>query len=201
MRSIFLLAGALAIGGCGDQDGGAQEDQLPGAQAEAGGTARGEQSATGGDSEGVSMAEAAERAQGIVQPEPGRYRASVEIVNVSMPGAPPEAREQFRKMQQAGAQSREYCLTPEQASRGFAEMVRQANSNDSCTFSRFDVDGGEIDAAMTCERPGQGTGRMTMKGVGTRTSSDMTMTMNVQPPNGQAITMEMRSWQERIGDC
>ncbi len=219
MRWAMMMAGAMALTACGEQD--ASEiamDDAP-ATSDAAGTAQpatagepmadagsqtGERAAqSGGESAdgSISMEEAARRAAGIAKPQPGKYRASVEIVDVSMPGAPPQVVEQMKQMQARGSQSREFCLTPEQAQKGFAEMVRQANSSEACTFSRFDVKGERIDAEMTCSRPGQGTGRMTMQGTGRRTSSDITTRMNIEAPGGNTMTMTMRSQQQRIGDC
>ena len=203
MRSVIILAGALALAGCGDQGAGDADpgDLMAGADTSDQALDSSDTASNSSDGEPVSMEEAARRAEGIVKPQPGQYRATVEVLDVSLPGAPPQVREQIRQMQSAGARTREYCLTPEQAEKGFEEMVRQANTDDSCSFSKFEAEGGNIDAVMTCSRAGQGSGRMTMQGSGTRTSSDMTMTMTVDAPNGTQMNMKMRSQQQRIGDC
>lgn len=216
MRWVLVMAGAMALASCGEQDAseadmGDTRTTADAADASSQAMAQGEPGAGPGEPTGqsgaentdgpISMDEAAKRAAGIVKPQPGRYRASVEIVDVAMPGAPPQVLEQVKQMQARGAQSQEFCLTPEQAEKGFAEMVRQANAKDACTFSRFNVQGERIDAEMTCSRPGQGTGRMTMQGTGTRTSSDLTTKMNIEAPGGNTMMMTMRSRQQRIGDC
>ncbi|WP_156494138.1 DUF3617 family protein, partial [Erythrobacter sp. HI0028] len=86
--------------------------------------------------------------------------------------------------------------------KGFEEMARQAQEDgDDCSFEKFDASGGQIDAVMNCEVEGQGAARMTMKGRGGETSSEMTMTMDAEAPGGQTMTMTMNSSQERIGDC
>ena len=98
-----------------------------------------------GDGE-ISMEEAAARSADMVRPQPGKYRATVEFVDVSMPGAPQQVQDMMRSMFDKEAQSHEYCLTKEEADKGFEEMARQAqDSNSDCTFEKFDVDGGSID--------------------------------------------------------
>ena len=154
-----------------------------------------------GDGE-ISMEEAAARSADMVRPQPGKYRATVEFVDVSMPGAPQQVQDMMRSMFDKEAQSHEYCLTKEEADKGFEEMARQAQDNDTnCSFEKFDAAGGQIDAIMNCNADGQGAARMTMTGTGSETSSEMTMTMDAEGPNGQTMKMTMKSSQERIGDC
>ena len=153
-----------------------------------------------GDGE-ISMAEAAEKSKDMVKPEPGKYRATVEMIDVEVPGAPREVQDMMKQMISAGAQSHEYCLTKEDAEKGFEEMARQAQENQDCSFEKFEADGGKIDAVMNCSRDGQGTARMTMQGTGTSTTSEMTMTMDATAPDGKSMKMTMKSNQERIGNC
>ena len=154
-----------------------------------------------GDGE-ISMEEAAAQTADMVRPLPGQYRATVEFVDVELPGAPQQVQDMMRSMFDKEAQSHEYCLTKEEADKGFEEMARQAqDSNSDCTFEKFDVEGGSIDAVMNCKAEGQGTARMVMTGTGTETSSEMNMTMNGEGPDGQTMTMTMKSSQQRLGDC
>ncbi len=156
---------------------------------------------SGADADGdgqISMEEATAEAQSsAIRPEPGQYRAVVELISVDIPGAPPQVVDMMK--QSMAQQTTEYCLTPEEAERGFEEMARQSNEG-NCTFDRFDVDGGSIDAAMTCNQDGQNMS-MTMQGTGTSTSSDMTMTMNGDIPGMGSMAMTMNVEHERIGDC
>lgn len=206
MRS-FILLGALTLAACGAQGEGETGDAAA-ATGEGAATVGQMQTGSSPGDEGtaangapITMEEATRRAGGIEKPQPGKYRASVEVLDISLPGAPPQVLEQMNAMKSAGAQTREYCLTPDQADKGFAEMIRQANTDKSCSFSKFDAQGGRIDAVMNCSRPGQGSGRMVMQGTGSKTASDMTMTMDIAAPGGNTMTMKMRSQQERIGDC
>jgi hypothetical protein len=148
----------------------------------------------------ISMSEAAEEAErsGLIRPDPGMYRVEMAVLEVDLPGAPPQAIEMMKDMM--GGQSHQYCLTAEDAEKGFEEMARQSQDGE-CTFERFDADGGDIDARMVCELEGQGTTTMTMTGSATRTSSQMEMTMQGDVPGMGESTMKMRSTQQRIGDC
>ncbi|MBX7482453.1 DUF3617 domain-containing protein [Qipengyuania qiaonensis] len=154
-----------------------------------------------GDGE-ITMEEAAAKSADMVRPQPGQYRTTVEFVDVSMPDAPQQVQDMMRGMFDRGPQTHEYCLTKEEADKGFEEMARQAQDNSSdCTFEKFDAAGGRIDAIMNCNAAGQGAARMTMTGTASETASEMTMTMDAEGPNGQTMKMTMKSSQERIGDC
>lgn len=178
MRHYFLLVAATCVlAACGSPDADADGD----------GT--------------ISMEEAAAKSKDFVKPEPGKYRVTVEMVDVEVPGAPPEVQKMMKQMISVGAQTHEFCLTKEEAEKGFEEMARQSNKNEDCSFEKFEADGGKIDAVMNCSRDGRGTARMTMQGTGTSTSSNMTMTMDATAPDGKSMKMTMKSNQERIGDC
>lgn len=181
MRHHFTVAvtAALSLAACGSAD-----------EAETG--------AAGG--EGLSDAEIAERAEDAVTLEPGQYRSTVEMVSVDIPGAPPEAVAMMKRAISSGNTTTEYCLTPEEAEKGYEEMARNSAQGD-CNVRRFDVDGGDIDAEMTCTAADGTEARMTLDGTGSRTSSDMTMTIETDVPGLGEGTMTMRAQHERIGDC
>ena len=153
-----------------------------------------------GDGE-ISLEEAAAKSDEMIRPEPGEYRATVEMTDQQMPGAPPEAQDMMRAMMGSGEQVSTFCLTREQAERGFEEMLRQTQDEGECSFEKFEAEGGSIDAVMTCRGSERGNARIAMEGSGTSTSSNMTMTMDAEGPGGQSMTMTMQSRQERIGDC
>ena len=122
----------------------------------------------------------------------------MEVLEIDIPGAPPEAAEMMRGMM--GGQSHDYCLTQTDVDNGFEEMARQGQ-DENCTFERFDVNGGDIDAKMRCDIPGQGSMTMTLDGTATPTSSVMEMTMQGNMTGMGDSTIKMRAEHERIGDC
>lgn len=149
--------------------------------------------------ENLSLEEVAERAQGAdIRPDPGQYRVAMEVLELDIPGAPPEAAEMMRGMM--AGQTQNYCLKQADVDKGFEEMARQGQ-DDSCTFGRFDVDGGNIDAQMSCDIPGQGAMTMTMNGTASSTSSVMDMTMQGNMGGMGEATVRMRATHERVGDC
>ena len=189
MRPVFVpflvLAFALPLAACGSAEDPANE-----AAADSGGDS----------SAGVSMAEAAKMAEAEgVKPQPGEYRSTVEIVEFSVPNAPPELKDMMR--QSMTTQTSTFCLKEEDVKDGFQEMVRKAGEGDNCAFERYEVDGGRIDARMVCDVPQRGKMTMTLTGQGTETRSDMDMTMEGDMPGLGAMTMRMKSTQERIGAC
>ncbi|NVE93532.1 DUF3617 domain-containing protein [Altererythrobacter lutimaris] len=151
------------------------------------------------DGETISMEEVADRAESsAIKPEPGKYSLTMEVLEIDIPGAPPEAAEMMRGMM--SQQSQDYCLTQEDVDQGFEQMARQGQ-DENCTFERFDISGGEIDAKMSCDIPGQGTMTMTMDGSATATSSVMDMTMQGNMTGMGESTIRMKASHERIGDC
>lgn len=152
------------------------------------------------DGEGISMEEAAERvADNDMKPEPGEYQVNVEVLEVSLPGAPQGAEDMIR--QQMGDHTSRYCLTQEEVDEGYERMATQSQAGSDCNFSRFDVDGGDLDAEMTCSAGGQGTMTITLDGEGTPTRSVMHMTMQGNMPGAGEMTIRTRATHERMGDC
>lgn len=153
-----------------------------------------------GSGETVSSEEVAERARNVVKPEPGLYRSTVELLEVDIPGAPTGAADMMKGMMGGSDTTSEYCLTQADVDRGFEEMLKNSQNGD-CTFERFEANGGEIDAVMNCTAQGGNTMRMTMRGTGGATSSEMTMNMETEMPGMGKANMRMTAKHERIGDC
>jgi len=149
-----------------------------------------------GSGETISSEEVAERARGAIKPQPGLYRSTVEVVEVDMPGAA----DMVKRMMGGSNSTSEYCLTPEEADRGFEEMARNSQEGD-CSFERFDVDGGRIDAAMNCTANGGAPMRLTLQGTGTTTSSEVAMTMETDMPGMGTANVRMKATHQRIGEC
>jgi hypothetical protein len=178
MRSL-VLAASLAfapLSGCGEP----------------------EAEGTGEDGSGIASSEVAQRARDAVQPQPGQYRAVMEVLEIDIPGAPEGAGDMMRQMMDG--QAREYCLTQADVDKGYEEMARQSQDGD-CTFERFDVDGGDIDAAMVCTGEQSNAIRMTMTGTATPTSSVMNMTTTGDMTGMGESTLRMKATHERVGDC
>jgi len=148
----------------------------------------------------VSQAEAraavAEARQDI-KPEPGLYATTMALVKVDMPGAPPQV---AQMMGSAMNREGEFCLTPEEAERGFEDTIRQGQ-NEACEISSFTIEGNQIDMKMACNQGALGQMDVAMSGEVSPTASDMTMTMSGSIPELGTVNMEMSFKQERVGDC
>lgn len=146
----------------------------------------------------VSREQVASRARDFVKPEPGLYRSTVEIEEFAIPGAPPQVAEMMRNSAKSN-QSHDYCVTAEDVEKGFEETLRKSQQGE-CDYKRFDIDGGRIDAALTCRDQGR-TVDIQLSGTGTATSSDMAMSMTMDLPGMGEGTIRARSRSERIGAC
>lgn len=178
---LFAAASALALAGCGGE-------------------------ATSVDpNDPEAMAEAADA---LPKPQAGEYTTTGELVEFNVPGIPEEQAAAGRQaMEQQFAAASSFCITQEQADRGFEDFVREMQGNDQdCTISNFVAGSASIDATMTCGGGDGGMPESTIRIAGTvgETEQDMTMTMDVQnpvAPDGGAMHMVVRTHAERTGDC
>ena len=84
---------------------------------------------------------------------PGQWRSTVTVSKLDMPGLPPEA---MKAVQAELTKPRQTlsCLTPEQAKKPAADFFAGKDSKD-CRYDHFRMEGGKLDAKMTCSAGGQ----------------------------------------------
>ncbi len=172
LSALVLVTGAVLLAGCS-----------------------GGENAAGEGSGKVSAEEAAAKARDIARPEPGLYRTTVTMTGLEIPGLPPE-------MEGHGAgltTTTENCLTKEAVAEGYGELVKQGQNGD-CSFERFDVAGGKIDAVMACKAQGRDT-RAEITGATTKTGAELTAKMAMDFEGAGGGTMTFTSKHERIGEC
>jgi len=185
MRKLVLLpiVAALALSGCGKKE-----------EAAAGGEGAGK---------GANPAEAI-AAAGIEMPQPGLYKQTVKMVEMSIPGMPAAAAAQMKQSMSSGMTMTD-CLTPEESKEALKQLTERGMSKDSnCTYDKFAVSGGKIDAVMKCEGEEKGTsGTFTLNGSFSSTGSDMTIEGDQAIPEmpGGKMHMKMHMVSERIGEC
>lgn len=173
--TFATLAAALVVAGCGSS-GGADKD---------------------GDGKITDAEAAAETAANL--PDPGLYKISVEIQELAFPGLPAGTVDEMKKQMSASMQSEE-CLT--EADREEAVKQMTEIGNEECEYSKYDLSGGKIDAAMSCKMDGGGTMTYTMKGTLGSTGVDMVMEGDQQGSDPAAtMHMKMRMKSQRIGEC
>lgn len=148
-----------------------------------------------------SVEEVKQEAAELDRPEPGQYRQKVEVTRFEVPGMPPEAADQMKKMMTA-TQETTICLTKADTERGYRDMFKDMGKGGDCNYSRFNVDGGKIDAQMDCKSEKDGQATMKIDGAVTPAGSDVTVAMDMKgvPPTGE-MKMTMHLTTERVGDC
>ena len=141
------------------------------------------------------------------RPDPGRYETKVELLEFSVPGLPPEQADRLKSMMGGvGAQASTYCLTAQEAGKGFEEQVRkmgQGQGGLECEYNEFDVNRGKLAAEMTCTGPQGMNAAMKIDGKTTSRSTSMTMDMTQKAamiPGGE-MKMKMKMDSTRVGDC
>lgn len=143
----------------------------------------------------------------LAQPEPGLYETKVKMLEFSVPGLPADQAERLKSMM--GGMDRNtstFCLTPDEAKKGFEESIRKMSEGQGgleCAFDKFDVDGGDLTAEMSCKGPQGMTSTIALDGTATSQSTSMHMKMAQKAgmiPGGE-VRMEMQMDSRRTGDC
>ena len=130
-------------------------------------------------------------------PRAGRWQANFKVESIDMPGLPASAKEAMNKSM-ASAQSYFTCLTPEQASKPDARFFQKAAAG--CTYERFTMAGGKIDALMNCQ-PGAGPTRMAMTGTYGADLYDVRINGSSEMAKGMAMNITMAVTSRRVGEC
>jgi hypothetical protein len=151
-----------------------------------------------------TVAEAVRESAGLPKPTPGLYRSEVELLSVDAPGMPPQMAEQMKAMMaKRSTTPNEFCLTGEEAAKGYEERVKKLAGRPECKFDRYSADAGKLDAQLTCTGAGGVTSVMTMQGAMSPEGSDVTLGMNQSggklPGGGMKMTMRVKS--QRVGEC
>ena len=174
-RFILLLGLALPIAACGSQP-----------------SVREENASVEEVSEKVREAS---RDQGLIRP--GQWASSVVVERVDMPGMPPQAAEQMKRMI-AQTHSSQTCLTPEEVSQPTGDFF---GGSENCRYDHFTMRGGKIDAQMRCSAQGS-TQVMDMEGTYSPDSYEMRMKATSEGgPAERGMTMQMKVDAKRTGEC
>lgn len=175
MRILILSTACLALVACGDSGS---------VDADGDGTITGE--------------EVAAAASGMDKPEPGRWEVTSEVVELDIPGMPPEMKDMAKGMFANMFASTNYCLTPEQADQDPASVWKETQGD--CTWERFDMNGNDVDAKAVCTDPQGGTATMTMTGTHSATAYDAENEMVMETPEGQGL-VKVRVSGRHVGEC
>ena len=153
------------------------------------------------DGDGTVSAEEATAAAAKVRPlEPGQYRMSMELLEITDPTMSDEEIAQARQFFAAmGGMAPPRCLSEEEANRGMAG-VAEGLQNGNCTTDSLTANADGMKGEMTCKGE-NGPAKVTLDTTATGTES--VMTMSVVEPTGQGSdkSMTMKIGMTRIGDC
>ena len=151
----------------------------------------------------VSGEEIAAEAEGMVQPEPGQYTATLELLEFDAPGMPEEAKTQMQQIFAQGlSEGNSFCMTEADAAENGPEQMVKNLAESDCTMNSFNVSGNTVVADMQCPgQTGAGVSKVHMEGQMRTDGSTMTMDMSQEMPNVGATTMKMRVTSKRTGDC
>lgn len=142
------------------------------------------------DPPGMSDAEvAAELAN--MRIAPGLWELASEVRDVRGPDLPHEVRSRM-----IGPRGRmRHCITPMQAERPSANFLAARPASD-CVYRGFAVRDGAIAGEMSCPDVAA-----TMRGRYGPESYEMLMEMTSPVPGGASMTLEVRSYGRRVGEC
>lgn len=166
-------------------------------------TACGGGSADDVDVTNASVAEVQARARAATASmrfQPGEWQTTSEVLEVEVPGVPPELAAQMRERMLART-SVSSCLTPEQAERPGADLF--AGQQGNCRFDRFTMTDGRIDSAMTCAGGDSGAPPARILMTGTFDATHFAMENRIEAIGAPGGTMKMRSrvTGRRTGPC
>jgi major membrane immunogen (membrane-anchored lipoprotein) len=150
-----------------------------------------------------SVEEVKQEMAGMVKPRPGLYRSTSKVVSFEVPGMPAAQAERMKQMFSTTEKGTEFCLTPQEADKGFEEMTKKL-AEGNCTYDRFETEGDRLDAKLTCETGEKMKATIEMKGTMGAEGSQMTMSVNQTPPGvpkGGAVKMVAEVASRRVGDC
>ena len=182
MRGITFvpLVAAIALAGCGSGDADADGDGM------------------------ISNQEVAAAASGAIVPRPGQYESKMQLLEIEMPDMPGVDAEQMKKtLQGAMGSTTQHCITAEDA-RNAAKQMIQTPESDNCTYSKFNVSGGNVEAVMACKDSDGSISNMQLTGQIGREQSHMVMELDQAlpgVPGGGKSHFKMQVDSHRIGEC
>ncbi len=123
---------------------------------------------------------------------PGQWDIAVTTLSMEMPDMPPEVAASM-----AGKTVHvKHCITPEEASRGPQELLKQ---DKSCKFTNYSMVGGRLNSTTVCGQPGGGT--MTATSSGTFTPTRFTTTGKSVMVGRMTMKITATTVGTRIGAC
>ncbi|WP_156842632.1 DUF3617 domain-containing protein [Novosphingobium aquimarinum] len=179
-RLAVSMAAALVLAACSSQDA-TKDDSAD----------------TAKSAKGESNAEvAAKVAAANVTPQPGRWEVQMQIKAFDVPGMPDSMKGMMQK-EMGKQRTVATCLTPEEAAKPKGEFFQPGN--DDCTYKTFSMEGGRIEASMTCTEQGMKQD-LQMQGTYSEDAYDIAIQTKGEM-EGKPMSMEMGIVSKRVGEC
>ena len=143
------------------------------------------------------------QAGNLAKPRPGLYRSTTSMTAFELTGADPQTEDTMRdKFAQVMPQTRAFCLTPEAAARGFADMLRQSQQG-NCRIERFVANASRLSARMSCHVAAKLDSTVSVEGTGSPDSSHVDLTIVQSGPSvpGGSETIGLKVDNVRVGEC
>lgn len=127
---------------------------------------------------------------------PGLWEVASDVVNVSAPNLPIEARDGM-----IGPRRRDRtCLTPEEAVRPSARFL-DGQSDARCAYIDFAMEGGRMIGTMRCRESQDEETLARMRGNYARDGFRLDMMIDARLPDGATMRIETRTTGRRLGPC
>ena len=180
MRGFFLIAAsAVALAGCQSA-------------AERHAAETGEIDARNASMDEISGLTKAARAKNALQP--GEWETAIRIVSTDLSGLPPAEREaQLAAVKRQERQSKRCAKAEDLKPFDIEALARVAGD---CTFPRYVLKGGKLDAEIRCTQGGAVTA-LTLQGTISKTGYDVVTTQGAGTGHG----FTLRATGNRLGDC
>jgi hypothetical protein len=131
--------------------------------------------------------------------EPGEWQSKVSILEMNIPGMPPQYASKMKQMMAERQQeTTKHCLTKEDVKKPKEGFF--AGEDKSCRYAHFSMGGGKLDIQMVCNEEGS-TRTTNMAGSFTPTSYSMDMASNATEGAQAGMSMKMHVDAQRIGEC
>ena len=163
MRILVLAGSGLLLASCGSGDTNVDAD---------------------GDGQ-ISSEEMAAAADRIDKPKPGRWEVDAEVLELQIPGMPPEMASMMEPNFAAMFGGQAYCMTEEEAEAGPEALWEDTSGQ--CEWEKFEVGNGRSESIANCTDPNGGSVRVEMTGTYSDDAYSATNTMTLSMPGGDGL--------------
>jgi len=131
--------------------------------------------------------------------QPGQWENSFQLVALEPGGIPEPYASKMKEEVGKPAKTETSCRKAEDIKP--IDLSKLSPMQRGCTFPKYYVTGGKVDAVMECDTPA-GKSRMTITGTQAKTSYDLTMTQRqTAPGQTKESSMTVRMTGKRLGEC